>query len=728
MSTDKQTDDATVKTRRPPFELPPCGILVGNAIYNVSGFFPGGTGWSYTNWQAQRADPCALVERTACENQGNIIQFWWSASKRPRPQAAWLALEDLGLSFPEPDWEHLKNLSVDEFPEFAKYASERAGAGVLKSLQLCEKLGLYSTMIYLSGVNPDISNRFTENRHYIGYDFGERFTFRYDGENADATEPRLDQLAADFVARVSEHVRDCKARGYGNVCCTSSNFYMDYEVAAGVDFTMFEDCTSEMNIATALSRGLCRQYGLGLWGSHIANEHYSWLDISNPHRFETLRAEMAMKYMAGAKVIVSESGAWHCQTTGGNSPQNRTPRIGQPITDPRPPDAALQPLALEAEKLRGELDEDCLWSRSYRKVMSDFYDYVKANGTPKGQPETTFAIAKGNYDLVSLSLNARPDRNSVIAGLHGWAERHMEWFEGAPEEGWGTAADVFWPRPAGIYGDNINNRLFSGTPYGQVDIVSFAFDQPSADFLLSSYKALAFVGWNTCSEKQYRTLCDYVNGGGRLFISIPQLSTDVTRNYCAYTVDDLVRHGDFSELCGVRVKGRGPRFYWASPPWGGKNRLGLETIKCYGVFRGQLGDIEVLAEDAETVLYDHESCIPLVLRVPRGKGEVWFLNSWFYPGSFHSEYGPGAVTGDLGFIGDILKYLAKSVRGTAYITEVGSDDPGAECAFVNVSHFPEGGETLLYNIDFEKPHTVDLHLAGATRTITVAAQELKRIG
>ena len=79
-------------------------------------------------------------------------------------------------------------------------------------------------------------------------------------------------------------------------------------------------------------------------------------------------------------------------------------------------------------------------------------------------------------------------------------------------------------------------------------------------------------------------------------------------------------------------------------------------------------------------------------------------------------------------IGDILKYLAKSVRGKAYITEVGSDDPGAECAFVNVSHFPEGGETLLFNVDFEQPHTVDLHLAGETLTITLSAQELKRIG
>lgn len=709
------------------FELPACGLLVGHAIYNVSGLFPAGIGWAYTNWQGQRMDPCELVERTVRENQGNLIQFWWSASQRPRPQAAWLALEDVGIKIPPPDWENLRNLRADEFPEMMALAKERAGAGVLKSLELCEKLGLYSTMIYLSGVNPEISRRFTENRHYIGYDFGERFTFRYESSNSTAEEPRLDKLADDFVSRVKAHVAEFKAIGYGNICCTSSNFYMDYEVAAGVDFTMFEDCTSEMNLATALSRGLCRQHGLGLWGSHIANEHYSWLPFANPHRFETLRAGMIMKYMSGAKIIVSESGAWHCQTTADDSPQNRTPRIGLPIAARRPSDAELREKALEAGKMRGELDEDGVWSRSYRKVMSDFYDDVKAHGTPKGQPETTFAIAKGNYDLVSLSLSARPDHNSVIAGLHGWAEKHMEWFEGAPEEGWGIAADVFWPRPQGIFGTGDVNRVFSGTPYGQVDIVSFAYDQPTADMLLSNYKALAFMGWNTCSEKQYEVLCEYVGKGGKLFISIPQLSTDVTRNYCAYTVDDLVRRGDFSELCGVKVKGRGPYFYWATAPWGGTNRLGKDISRRYGVFRGLLGDIEVDNAEAETVLFDHETCVPLLLRLPKGKGEVWFLNSWFYPGAFRNEYGPGAVPGDTGLVGDVLKYLAKETRGKAYVTEVGADDPGAECAFVNFSYFPEDGSVLLYNVDFEKPHKIDLHFGGETRTVLLGAQELLRL-
>lgn len=69
-------------------------------------------------------------------------------------------------------------------------------------------------------------------------------------------------------------------------------------------------------------------------------------------------------------------------------------------------------------------------------------------------------------------------------------------------------------------------RLFlSGTPYGQVDVISFANDNADADFLSANYKALLFTGWNISSEKQYAELLRYVQNGGTLFVSIPHLST-----------------------------------------------------------------------------------------------------------------------------------------------------------------------------------------------------------
>lgn len=707
--------------------LPPCGILLGNAIYNTSGFLPSGTGWYYTSWSAQRMTPEELVLRTVRENQGNLVQFWWNGSSNPRRQAAWLGMDhgpDGG--YPEPDWENMRNFSLEEFPELLDPEKEMAGRGVLRSLKLCQSLGLYSCMIYLHGVNPEYSKDFTKIPGYVGYDFGERFTFRYEGGNSQTGHPRLDLLAEDFTRRVKEHVKECRDKGYGRIMCTSSNIYMDYEVAAGVDLTLFEDCTCELNFASALSRGLCRLYGLDIWGSHIANEHYSWLDKSNPHRFKTLRCEMAMKYLAGAKIIISESGAWHCQATG--SPQDETPRILQPILDPMPPMEKLREGALKALKHRKDLDEDSEWCRNYRAEMSAFYDYVKKNGTPKGQPETSMAIVKGKYDLCTLDHRSRPNRHQVIAGLHSWAESHMEWFEGAPEDGWGIAADTFWPTPQGIYGSNACNRILSGTPYGQVDILSFAGKIPSAQFLLENYKTIAFLGWNTMTPEQYGVLAEYVEGGGRLFISIPHLSTDVTRSYASYTKEDLINSGDFSSLCSIKVKGRGPRFYWVAPK-GRENDLFLTdgSVRMFGAFRGQLGDIEILSPDAKVLYFDHESTAPVLVKIPKGKGEVWFLNSWFYPGTFNTEYAPGSTPGDTGFIGAILGHFAKQSRGYAYIAECGGDEPRKECSFINFSYFPESDEALLFNIDFERPHTVDLYLGGRKRQIEIGAQEIVRI-
>lgn len=708
-------------------ELPACGMLVGNAIYNSAKGYKVGIGLAYTNYSSDDATPLELTELTKEENQGNLVQYWWfNGSNRPQMRANFLALEDLGIKIPSTDWENLKNLTLEEFEAFEKYGKERAGLGVLKALKRCEEVGLYSTMIYLDGVNKEISKQFTECDRYIGYDVGERFTFRHEGGNSELKTARLDEIAKTFTEKVRKYITECKEKGYGRICTTSANFYLDYEVAAGIDFTMFEDCTMELNIPSALSRGLCRQYGLQLWGSHIANEHYQWLDYGHKYRFDTLRAEMMMKYLAGAKVIISESGAWHVQTTAGNSAQNRTPRIFRPICE-QPTDEELQPYMKALEPHYKDLDHNSQHCKSYRKIMSDFYDFVKANPAPRGQPETTIAIAKGNYDLSGLSLEGRFDPNNAIGGLHELAESNPLWRESIPELGFDIATKLFWPKPKGIFGDANRNRLFSGTPYGQVDIVSFAYDQPTADFLITNYKALLFMGWNTCSQKQYQVLCEYVERGGKLFISIPHLSTDVTRSYASYTQSDLLNGGDFTELCGIKIKGRGVRFYWGIVPSYEKNELGVNALRHYGVFHGLLGDIEVLNKEAETLLFDHESCIPLVLRLPKGKGEVYFLNSWYYPGAYANEYGPYSEEGGSGMIDAVLKLIASKSKPQVYITEVGKDEPGEECAYINYSYFPDDGRICLYNIDFEKTHSIELHTPEGSREIALGGQEMRLI-
>ena len=106
---------------------------------------------------------------------------------------------------------------------------------------------------------------------------------------------------------------------------------------------------------------------------------------------------------------------------------------------------------------------------------------MKANGTPEGQPETTIALAKGNNDLAT----ARYNHSYAINGLYDLALADPNWFQGAPERGWKLARQVFFPAVP-VLKPYVNIHL-SGTPYGQVDVVSFARDKVTADFLSRNY-------------------------------------------------------------------------------------------------------------------------------------------------------------------------------------------------------------------------------------------------
>ncbi|MCI7643080.1 MAG: hypothetical protein MST10_01815 [Lentisphaeria bacterium] len=704
--------------------LPECGILVGNAIYNCCAGYLNGSGIAYTTWQADSTSPCELIELTVKENQGNLVQLWWGdGGVSPITKGRYYALEDIDVSVPEPDWEHGVNLDVRRMPEFQQYKS-RAGAGMLKSLRCAAEHGLYSTLLYGSA-NGEYSQAFSTVKNYIGYDFGERFTFRLDeryGANGEFVS--LSELADNFCREVAAFVEQRRASGWGPIICTSSNFYMDYEVVSGVDYTMYEDCCFELNFMSALSRGLHKQHQTVTWGAHIANEHYSWLSFANPHRYETLRNELFLKYMAGAKILISESGAWHVQTTADDSPMNDTPRINTVIglSDP----ALAQPLYKEAKKHFPLLDRNSGYCKKYRQVISDFYDYVKANGTPAGQPEVNLAVVKGNYDLSTLMLDGSHP-NNVIGGLYAQAERNPNWFDSAPERSWELVRRVFFPRPQGIYGSRDYNRLFSGTPYGQIDIVSLAQDKIEAEFFKKEYKVLLMGGWNTCSAKQYEIFCEYVKNGGKLFISIPHFSTDVTRNIWQYTENDLVNGGDLSELCGVKVLGRGERFYWVTAPTREPNCLGVTISRRYGVYCTSMGRLAITDPAMETLLLDHETLNPILLRRQYGKGEVYFLNSWAYPGAYDYDYGPGAEPGSCGMIGDIFRYLAQAARGEVFISGMNSPLPDRECEYISYSYFKESGKICLMNIDFESSHQIMLHYGAKSWALTLGKSEFKVI-
>ncbi|MCC7519166.1 MAG: hypothetical protein IT578_08280 [Verrucomicrobiae bacterium] len=703
-------------------KLPPCGIFVGTGIMNSKEGYLVCSGRTHTTWCPQIFSPLELLDKVLEDNQGNCVQYWgFSGGLGPVTFARHHALEDLGVVPPEPDWANRRNLIIKDWVDPKKYA-ERFGAGVLKLVKTAAEKGL-STILLYTEANPEYARQLRQagGDFYLGYDFGEKFTFHLETENARTTgggEPTLKTLADDLLARVRRHVDERHANGWGNVMATSSNFHLDYEIAGGADVPLTEDFAfSHLNMASALSRGLYRQYGLPIWGAHLAHEHYSWIPYASEHKFDLLRAAFYQKYMAGAKIILNESGGWYLEAQlVTDSPMFETPRVefggGIHVRDPH----RAAPFVEEAHKTFGKINYHSPHARAYRKVVSDFYDFVKANGTPEGQPEATVAIAKGNGDLSSHEFNP----NLAIGGIFALADRNPAWFFGAPERGWNIVKKVFYPRPPVLA--PWLNRFLSGTPYGMVDLVSFVRDHATAEFL-GNYKALLFAGWNTASERQYAELTAYVKDGGTLFLAIPHLSTNVTRNYADYGVGELVREGDFSELCGVRVKGKGRRFYWATAP-DRKGELGFAHPRRFGILCTCMGEIEITDSASEVLAVDDEEMAPVLLRRRCGKGTVYFLNSWAYPGAMDMDEGPGATLDSLGLVGMVYRHIARTSRGHAWITEDGKD-AGPECDFVCWSYFPKDGKICLQNIDFKRPHRVRLHHSGKSDPVELAPGEFR---
>lgn len=660
------------------FNLPPCGLFLGSGVYNHGGKLIC-SGKAFTYWSPDYPSASETIDLCLKDNQGNTLQFWQNNAE----------------------------------------LLELARAAVAK--------GLYVMFLY-SSAPEEVSRHFRElGDHYLGYDFGERFTFRLEGldgaAEAGTGAVTLQDLARGLMKAVAGHVDERRRAGWGPILTTGSKFHLDYEVAAGTDIPLYEDFgLSNLMVSSALSRGLYRACNLPIWGTHLAHEWYSWFPQANPLKFPVLQAALRLKYLAGARIIINESGNWALQSSlCPDSPMHTMPRV-----DPDPPSLRhtgpeIQARYIdEARKLFCNIDYRSPTAVKYRREIAAFYDFVKAHPAPAGQPEVTVAIAKGNYDLCGVAYSPE----SPVAGAFDLARRNPDWFEGAPERGWEIVKSVFYPCPP-LLAPNKNFNL-AATPHGLVDIVSFAEDRIEADFLINNYKALIFSGWNSSSEKQYHVLVDYVKAGGKLCLAIPHLSRDLSRNYRHFTVDDLVHQGDFSELCGLRVFGPGERFYWATGNERVPNALGLAVPRRYGIMGVPLGLIEMTdPASIEVLAADDEQFRPLILRRRLGKGEVFFINAWAYPGALNNDDGPGCTIGSNGLMGLLYAAIASQSRGHVWITGAGAAQPDEDCGHIAYAYYPDAGQICLQNLDFHRPRRCVLHLFGDVEPVELAPAEFR---
>ena len=717
-------------------KLSPCGIFVGSGIYPTDTDTLLCTMLGHYTWQAQHYDVIEQIEKIISDNQGNLAQVWGiPRGFSPKLLSDWFyALDEIGIDIPAPDWENYKNLTVAEYEKVFEEHDSRYGAGLVRFIREAKKRDIYTCFIYTKSKPEWIGKMHSEGgEYYLGYDYGERYHFSSEDAKKAVSETGECHLAAlvdGRISRVREHVEEQHKAGWGLVMATSSNFSVDYEVVGGTDVPVIEDFAFQgINIASALSRGLYRQHDLPIWGSHLAHEHYAWLPNNSPCRWHTLRAALWLKYMAGSKMIINESGNWFVEhTLAPDSPKFDMPQsakaklgvIGWGAAKQlmREDPASLKPYLEEARPFFPRLNYESPVCRKYREIISDFWTYVKENGTPAGQPESVIAIIKGNYDL----SNASASFNYAVAGMASVAEKNPSWYHGMPERGLYAAYDVFYPCEDIV--PPYKNTQISGTPYGQVDMVSFACNKVDPAFLAKQYKAMMFTGWNTCSPEQYEILKQYVAAGGTLFISVPQLSTDDTRDL-DFPVEKLVNGGDFSDLCGFKVLEKGPRIYWATAPIG-QNKLGFGFPRRFGVLCTPLAKIEITDPDLEILCCDDEEEKPVVTLHQYGKGKVYTLTSWAYPGAFDVDECPGSSIQTSGLLGSIYRHIAESNRPNVYITDDGCTT-GKVCRRIAFSYFPEGGKTCLYNTDPDHELTFCLHRFGMMEQITLAPGEFKML-
>ncbi len=664
------------KTQKSALPADTC-LYIGSGVYGNHGRMKMG-GFCFTYWEPEKLDYDGIVELCAKEGVGNTLQFWQSNEK----------LHELALK--------------------------------------AKDLGLYSTCIYSTATNG-IANRIASDLggFWLGYDFGERYNFSLYGnwENRGVT---LKDLACEYMNRVHKHVGDLHAAGWGNVMATSANFSLDYEVAAGTEIPCTEDFPfGDLTLASALSRGLYRQYDLPMWGAHLAHEWYSWIPHKNPYKMKTLETAFYLKYMTGAKIIINESGNWQLQSSlCEDSPMSFLPTPLRKLSanvatseNRKEVEAA----TAEAKKKFSYIDYRSPVSRKYRKIISDFTAFCKKHPAPKGQPEATWAIAKGNLDLGGACYIP----GNAICGAYDLARKNPGWMCGLPEMSWETVRKAVMPMPPMLAPNK--NIHFSASPYGLCDIVSFACDNVTAEHLLKNYKVLMFAGWNTCSEKQYKILCDYVKEGGKLVIGLAHLSTDMERNHFNPSAEKLVNKGDFSELCGFKVTGETARKYWATGPSKEKNRLGFAARRRFGYMCLPLGKLEFTAgaENFEALAVDDEEGEPFILRCKSGKGEVFFMNWWAYPAAANMDVGCGAEIADVGMVGYLYRYCAMLGRGNVWITGGDFENPDEDCNWILYSYFPDEGKIYLLNLDYGGERKCVLHHFGEKEFVVLKGGEFR---
>ena len=546
-----------------------------------------------------------------------------------------------------------------------------------------------SFMTIYHGDPPDVLARYRETMRgrFLENNIGEYASYLYQGaREAEACKVPTDytdlRKARDrFINQYMGPARGSHAN-YKFFFSTSGSALAHYELAGGADFMCSElYAIGAMNVAyaTAEMRGAARRWKPEFWGGWLAHEWQTTaVPYTVPQKYDMLKVGLQLQYLMGTSVVVLESGGDYTQAGKYTVTEKGSEWDGKPTG--------------KNYNYFGH------GSVEYRRTMKEFYEFIRANPRPKGSPETKIALLLGNCDgWVGLYHDG-----FAIWAQHATKEKNPLWRYSVPERTWQAAMKVFFPIPSDAIAPHSNSWI-GGSPYGQVDVVGVDEDLWKGE--LSRYDLVSFVGWNSMVPELLPVLDDYVNNGGTLFVAMPHFSTRFDREYKNYTVDDLIEKGNLPPLIDVKVKGHKP--------------AGTATLKATGISikTASLGD-EVNLADVQCgadvrVVVETADGRPVVVTQSRGKGRIYLLLTWDYPG--HAAVAP--------LYQELLRHLASDVKQNVTIASL--PDKENDVDYIAFADYP--GKAFFLNTDCIAERSVMVNVDGKSEKLTLKPTEIKII-
>lgn len=380
-----------------------------------------------------------------------------------------------------------------------------------------------------------------------------------------------------------------------------------YAYMAGFDVLRCETFVGHSSLLLPNARGAARAFDKDLWGAHIASQHNAKPELEYGIRRYYLG--VYLPYMMGAGFVFEEDSQFQHNTTD--------------------------------KMVRGDY-----LPREKNRIMKRFLKYSKTHPR-KGRPLVDIAVLQGRFAPPISGLSCA--NNGGVADHQYENENYPVWSHyGNKRWSWGyrqpeKGLHLLELMAPGIFltplmQDTINNRkFFSGAPRGEFDFLPVQ----ASVACMAQYRLMLLLDWHTMKAdgEDYEKLLSYAKNGGTVFLSVPQLSTRVDREFLEDMNDlQLYAQGDVSALCGVRVGARSHAEFsegifcggWQDKVWRSFDSIRRPNVDENEDGPCHLAEIELCG--AEVVVKDRVSGQPLIVRHQVGCGWVYLLCTYAYPG------------------------------------------------------------------------------------------------